>query len=281
MARDDVVAAPCSLGGARADRGRRLGRSLLAWQRWWGLPALADRKGSGASGCPSSNPPNQMTLVAGTPQTAILGTRLCDRLAGRAHQQRWLPRHERRRGDPGHVQRTRRVARAGCSPPAGLTPSSSAPSLGYGRRAAVHRQHRRGQLHRHRQLAVRLGLVLADEHRRGHTGEDRRDPAEEQIGERHEPLSPAAAGQGAGRQAATRSRAPRSRSRSAPAAASACGTSTSSSAGASFTGGGTQATATTGATGVASSPLAHREQRGRVVHRDGRRLGQRTRRRVG
>ena len=28
--------------------------------------------GTGASNCPSSNPPNQMTLVAGTPQTAIL-----------------------------------------------------------------------------------------------------------------------------------------------------------------------------------------------------------------
>ena len=38
-------------------------------------------------------------------------------------------------------------------------------------------------------------------------------------------------------------------------ALSACGTTTSSSAGATFTGGGTQATATTGATGVASSPL--------------------------
>jgi hypothetical protein len=30
--------------------------------------------GTGTSGCPSSNPPNQMTLLAGTPQTAILGT---------------------------------------------------------------------------------------------------------------------------------------------------------------------------------------------------------------
>ncbi len=29
---------------------------------------------TGTSGCPSSNPPNQMTLVAGTPQTAILQT---------------------------------------------------------------------------------------------------------------------------------------------------------------------------------------------------------------
>jgi protocatechuate 3,4-dioxygenase beta subunit len=30
--------------------------------------------GSGGAACPSSNPPNQMTLVAGTPQTAILGS---------------------------------------------------------------------------------------------------------------------------------------------------------------------------------------------------------------
>ncbi len=29
---------------------------------------------TGTSGCPSSNPPNQMTLVAGTPQTAMLGS---------------------------------------------------------------------------------------------------------------------------------------------------------------------------------------------------------------
>jgi hypothetical protein len=30
--------------------------------------------GTGTSNCPSSNPPNQLTLVAGTPQTAILGS---------------------------------------------------------------------------------------------------------------------------------------------------------------------------------------------------------------
>ena len=64
-------------------------------------------------------------------------------------------------------------------------------------------------------------------------------------------------------------------------ASSACGTTSSSSAGASFTGGGAQATATTGANGVASSPAAHREQHGRVVHRDRRRRGQRTFGRVG
>ena len=66
-----------------------------------------ERTGTGTSDCPSSNPPNQMTLVAGTPQTAILGAAFATGLAGGAQQQRWLPRHERRRGDPGHVQRTR------------------------------------------------------------------------------------------------------------------------------------------------------------------------------
>jgi hypothetical protein len=30
--------------------------------------------GSGGAACPSSNPPNQMTLVAGTPQTVVVGT---------------------------------------------------------------------------------------------------------------------------------------------------------------------------------------------------------------
>ena len=54
-------------------------------------------------------------------------------------------------------------------------------------------------------------------------------------------------------------------------ALSSCGTTTSSSAGATFTGTGTQATATTGTTGVASSPFLHREQHGRIVHRDRRR----------
>ena len=71
--------------------------------------------------------------------------------------------------------------------------------LRHRRRADVHRQRHRRQLHRHRQLAVRLRLVLADQHRRWHPGEDRRDPAEEQIGEGHSRYPPAAAGQGAGR----------------------------------------------------------------------------------
>ncbi len=50
-----------------AGLGAALGGTLV------GAPALAS-EGSGAPGCPASNPPNQMTLVAGTPQTAILGT---------------------------------------------------------------------------------------------------------------------------------------------------------------------------------------------------------------
>jgi hypothetical protein len=41
------------------------------------LPAAGETGppgGSGGAACPSSNPPNQLTLVAGTPQTAQLGT---------------------------------------------------------------------------------------------------------------------------------------------------------------------------------------------------------------
>jgi hypothetical protein len=37
-----------------------------------GSPTETGTSPTGTSGCPSSNPPNQMTLVAGTPQTAIL-----------------------------------------------------------------------------------------------------------------------------------------------------------------------------------------------------------------
>jgi hypothetical protein len=60
--------------------------------------------GSGGVECPASNPPNQMTLVAGTPQTAILRTAFA---TGFAQQQRWLPGHERCRGNACHVHRTR------------------------------------------------------------------------------------------------------------------------------------------------------------------------------
>jgi hypothetical protein len=55
--------------------GTALGSTLI------GAPALAaggtggsPSEGGGTSGCPSSNPPNQMTLVAGTPQTTTLGS---------------------------------------------------------------------------------------------------------------------------------------------------------------------------------------------------------------
>jgi protocatechuate 3,4-dioxygenase beta subunit len=39
-----------------------------------GSPGETGTSPTGTSNCPSSNPPNQLTLVAGTPQTAILGT---------------------------------------------------------------------------------------------------------------------------------------------------------------------------------------------------------------
>jgi hypothetical protein len=60
-----VVAA--SLGTAA---GMLVGGPAFAARETGGSPT--EPTGTGTSNCPSSNPPNQMTLVAGTPQTAIL-----------------------------------------------------------------------------------------------------------------------------------------------------------------------------------------------------------------
>ena len=74
----------------------------------------------------------------------------------------------------------------------------------------------RRQLHRHRQLAVRIGLVRADQHRRRPPRAAGRDSPEAQVDERRQPLPAAAAGPGLDA-AATRWPAPPSRSRSRPA----------------------------------------------------------------
>ena len=258
-------------GGARADPRRRPGR-LRRHARWRPGVCLGGNRriaepnptGTGTSNCPSSNPPNQMTLVAGTPQTTTLQSAFATGLQVALTQQRRLPRHERRGGVPVTFSAPAGGASGVFSTSGSNTAIVGADASGSGRRADVHRQRHRGQLHRHRQLAVWLGLVLADQHRRGHTGEDRRDPAEEQIGERRQPLPAAAAGQGPRRRrqpgrghdghvhARLRQRRP-------------CGT--SSAASASFAGGGTQATATTDASGLATSPALHREHGRRLVHR--------------
>jgi len=69
-------------GGRRAALALLLAAGMGAWaSAIAGAPALASGERGGESGspsesttpsCPSSNPPNQMTLVSGTPQTAIV-----------------------------------------------------------------------------------------------------------------------------------------------------------------------------------------------------------------
>jgi protocatechuate 3,4-dioxygenase beta subunit len=58
-----------SLGAAV---GMLVGGPAFASGETGGSPTGTSSTGTGTSNCPSSNPPNQMTLVAGTPQTAIL-----------------------------------------------------------------------------------------------------------------------------------------------------------------------------------------------------------------
>jgi len=65
-----IVAA--GLGAALA--GAPAGAPALASGAAGGSPAETEASPTGTSGCPSSNPPNEMTLVAGTPQTAMVGT---------------------------------------------------------------------------------------------------------------------------------------------------------------------------------------------------------------
>jgi len=67
-----VVIMAAGLGTALA--GTLVGAPAFASGATGGSPGEGGTSPTGTSGCPSSNPPNQMTLVAGTPQTAILGT---------------------------------------------------------------------------------------------------------------------------------------------------------------------------------------------------------------
>jgi hypothetical protein len=65
------VSAPAPLQAAGTPL--RAARTLLRAAGGTGTPGDSGSESGGAS-CPSSNPPNEMTLVAGTPQTAIVGT---------------------------------------------------------------------------------------------------------------------------------------------------------------------------------------------------------------
>ncbi len=58
--------------GLGAWAGATAGAPAFAAGETGGPPGETGTSPTGTSGCPSSNPPNQMTLIAGTPQTAIL-----------------------------------------------------------------------------------------------------------------------------------------------------------------------------------------------------------------
>ena len=94
---------------------------------------------TGTSSCPSSNPPNQLTLVAGTPQTTTPADGVCERTAGRADEQRWLRRHRRRRR-PGHVHRPRGRRQRGVLGQRLEHRHGRRRRLRRGRRADIHRQ---------------------------------------------------------------------------------------------------------------------------------------------
>ncbi len=209
--------------------------------------------GTGTSNCPSSNPPNQMTLVAGTPQTAILQSAFATGLQVALTNSDGCPVTSAAAGIPVTFSAPVERRERGVLHQRVEHRHRRRRRLGCGRRADVHRQRHSGQLHPHRQLAVRLGLVLTDKHRRGHTGEDHRDPAEEQIRERHWPLPRSRCRSRCWTRTATQLRGRRSRSRSALAARAHAARppvpARASPAGA------PQATATTSASGVASSPL--------------------------
>jgi protocatechuate 3,4-dioxygenase beta subunit len=209
--------------------------------------------GTGSSNCPSSNPPNQMTLVAGTPQTAILGSAFATGLQVALSNSDGCP-----------------VTSAA----AGVPVTFSAPAIGAS-----------GVFSTSGSTAVTVGAdasgaVAAPAFTANTTAGSYTVTASSQFGTVSFSLTNTAAGVPARivaiplkrRSASVMSRYPEPLqvevldSGGNPVvgttvtftlgsgSSSACGTSSSSSAGASFTGGGAQASATTSASGVASSP---------------------------
>jgi hypothetical protein len=213
--------------------------------------------GSGGAACPSSNPPNQMTLVAGTPQTATLGTAFASGLQVALANSDGCPVTSAAAGTPVTFS-------APASGASGVFSASGSNTVIVGADAS--------------------GAVAAPPFSANGAAGSYTVTASSQYGSVSFSLTNTAAGMPARIVAI----APRSRSASVMsrytqplqvsvleangnpvagatvtftlgsggASAGTCGTTTSSSAaGATFTGGGAQATATTGATGVASSPL--------------------------
>jgi protocatechuate 3,4-dioxygenase beta subunit len=215
--------------------------------------ALAS-EGAGGSGCPSSNPPNQMTLAAGTPQTATLGTAFATGLQVALSNGNGCPVTSAAAGIPVTFS-------APASGASGAFSNSASNTVTVGADAS--------------------GTVAAPPFTANTAAGSYTVTASSQYGSISFSLTNSAAGIPArivaialkSKSASVMSRYPQPLqvrvldSGGNPVAgttvtftlgsgtSSACGTTTSSSAGATFTGGGTQATAMTGATGEASSPL--------------------------
>ncbi len=216
-------------------------------------PAAFAAEASGASGCPLSNPPNQMTLVAGTPQTAILGSAFATGLQVALSNSDGCPVTSAAAGIPVTFS-------APASGASGLFSNSGSNTVIVGADAS--------------------GAVAAPPFTANTAAGSYTVTASSQYGSVSFSLTNTAAGVPArivalplkSRSASVMSRYPHPLqvrvldAGGNPAAGatvtftlgsgglSACGTTASSNAGATFTGTGTQATATTGATGVASSP---------------------------
>ena len=164
---DRASSPPVGPAGARSPALRRLPR---AKRRRRQRRARSGNPAGGHVRLPSPNPPNQLTLVAGTPQTATLGTRLRDRPAGRAHQQRRLRGHRRRRASRSRSARPP-AAPAGVSRRATPTRPRSAPTPRAAAAAPTFTANAiAGSYTVTASSPVRLGLVRADQHRRGSGG---------------------------------------------------------------------------------------------------------------
>jgi protocatechuate 3,4-dioxygenase beta subunit len=210
--------------------------------------------GSGGATCPPANPPNEMTLVAGTPQTAILGTAFATGLQAALTNSDGCPVTSAAAGTPVTFS-----APAGGASGVFSTSNSATATIG----------------------ADASGAVSAPPFTANTAAGSYTVTASSQYGSVSFSLTNTAAGMPArivaippkSRSASVMSRYPEPLqvkvldANGNPVAAAtvtftlgsggsgACGTTGSSSAAATFAGGGTEATATTDATGVASSPL--------------------------
>ncbi len=219
-----------------------------------GSPGETETSTIGTSGCPSSNPPNQMTLVAGTPQTARLGSAFASGLQVALSNSDGCPVTSAAAG----IAVTFSAPSSGAS---GVFSTSASNTAIVGADAS--------------------GAVAAPPFTANAAAGSYTVTASSQYGSVSFSLTNTAAGLPARLVAIPLKRRSASVMRHYPqplqvkvldsggdpvagtavtftlgsGGSSACATSGSSSAGATFAGAGTQATATTGATGVASSPL--------------------------